>query len=101
MHEFVLCAWVAGREAAKQVHHAASDTGADPDVAVYNPQNVPLCFTIAPAQIPDLRIRSQVLTFAVVAGKVRVLFFHQYFCIKGGEVVNQLLKNRIYRVVAR
>jgi hypothetical protein len=48
------------REAAYFIHHAPTDAPANPDITVYDPDQVTLGFTVCPAHIPDLRVRAQV-----------------------------------------
>ena len=61
MDEFVLlCALGGEGETAEEVDHIAGGEGADPNVAVYDPHDISLCFSIAPAHVPDLRIRPEI-----------------------------------------
>ena len=71
MDEFVflcVCERVRGaREAAEKINHIAGREGADPDIAVNDPHNTPLRFSVASAHVPDLGIRPKVVESPIVA----------------------------------
>ena len=76
MHEFVFASWSRRRETAEQIHHATCDEGADPDIAVYDPQYIPFGFPVCSAHIPNFRIRSQISSPPFSTGEIRILLFH-------------------------
>lgn len=67
MDEFVFPARCSRRKAAEKVYHAACDWWSDPDVAVYDPDNVSLCFSVCPAHVPYLGVGPEVGDSAIAA----------------------------------
>ena len=55
------------RQTAEEIDHTASGERTDPDVAVDNPYYISLCFSVAPAHVPDLRVRPKVVYSSLVA----------------------------------
>lgn len=76
-----------GCETAEEIDHVASGRGADPDVAVYDPQYISLCFSIAPAHIPDLRIWPKVVDLPIMAREIWVFLLYQYLSVKAWKVM--------------
>ena len=101
MHKFIFPCWGRRRKAAEQIHHSACDKRADPNVAVYDPHNIPLSFTVRPAHVPNLRIWSQIVSPAISAREVGILFFYQYLDIEAMVVYRKSLKDRDSRVIPR
>ena len=62
VHKFIFPSWSRRSKTAEQIHHATCNGGADPDIAIYDPQYIALGFTVCSAHIPNLGIRSQVTT---------------------------------------
>lgn len=70
--EFVLLCPLAGGgvwgcETAEEIDHIASGCGTGPNVAVYDPHYVSLCFHIAPTHVPNLRIGPKIVDISIVA----------------------------------
>lgn len=76
MHEFVFPARCFGSEAAKEVYHLAGNRWSHPDIAVYNPYDIPFCFPVRPAHVPYLGIWSQIVGPAIAPREVRVFFLN-------------------------
>ncbi len=82
VYKFVLGARTGRRQATKQVYHPASNTSVNPYVAVNDPYYIALRLAVAPAHVPDLGIRSEILDLAIAPRKIRILIFNQDFGIK-------------------
>ena len=65
MHEFIFLP--IRREAAKAINHVPAYTPTDPNIAVDDPDDVSLCLAIAPAHVPDLGVRAQVVGITMFA----------------------------------
>jgi hypothetical protein len=63
-------------ETAQKVYHATCHSRTDPDIAIYDPYDVTFCLAVAPTHVPDLGVRSQVMSLAIATGEIRILFFH-------------------------
>lgn len=100
VYEFVFTTKIAGSKPAQQVYHTTSDALANPDVAIYDPYNVSFCLAIASAHVPDLRIRTEVVSLSIATKEIGILLFNQYLGIEGREIGQQALKNGIRRVIA-
>lgn len=88
-------------EAAKPVDHASADPTPDPDIAVDDPDQVALGFTIGPAHVPDLGVWAKVGSETVRPRGVIVLLFDEDPGIVVGVVVHHFFKARVGAVRAR
>ena len=50
---------------AEEIDHTAGGEGANPDVTVYDPHEISLCFSIASTHVPDLRIWPEIAAFSI------------------------------------
>lgn len=72
MNEFVLLCPLAGEgiwgcETADEIDHIASGCGTGPNIAIYDPHYISLCFSIAPTHVPNLRVRPKVVDMSIAA----------------------------------
>ena len=100
MHKSAFAAIGHRVKSAETVHHQAGNAGADPDIAVNDPQYIALGFTVCSAHVADLRIRTQVVLATIMPAEVRVFILHQDLCIKGQKVGDQALKSWVGGITA-
>lgn len=86
MDKLVLSSTTAGAEAAEEIHQSSCNSLIDPNIAVYNPHNIAFGLSVGPAHISDLRVRTEIMWVAIVAGKIWVLVLNQQPCLEAGKV---------------
>ncbi|KAH6611528.1 hypothetical protein Trco_001548 [Trichoderma cornu-damae] len=87
-----------GSIAHELVDHAPQDAGRDPNVAVYDPYDVPGGLSVRPADVSYLGIRPQSVDAAIGAMQDGVLVLDQDLRIVRGKVFDEAPKKRIRRV---
>ncbi len=89
---------VSRKEAVEPVHHPAGHSMGYPDVAVDDPYDLSLGLTVCAADVPDLRVWSEIVDAAACPMQQWVLLFDHNFCVEIGEVGNDLREDRVCRV---
>ena len=71
----------------------------DPDIAVDDPKDIPFCFTVCAAHVPDLGIWSDACKTSIFEGWI--VIFHQDSSIVLGKIDDNSLQNWIGRIISR
>lgn len=85
----------------QSIDHPPAHPLAKPDIAVRNPDNIPLCLSVRAAHIPDLRVRPKVVDRRMVQLEKRILVFNVNTPIDVREVGNQFSQSRKGRIAPR
>jgi len=96
MYEFELLCHAIFIEATKLIYHAAGNTFTDPDIAIDDPYQVALCFSIGTTHISNFRIRSKIQS--TLGLESRVIIFDRDLSIKCRKVHDKSSENRIGRI---
>lgn len=98
MDELVLWVFSCWPKAAEQINHEARDALAHPNIAVDDPYNISLGFSICSAHVADLWIRPKVV-LTINSYKTRIVFLNVDFAVKSRVVCGQLAKSRIRWII--
>lgn len=80
------------------VNHSACSPFSNPYVAVNDPNNITLGFSISSTHVSDLWVRSQIACLTSSTAQVGILLLHKNLDIEARIVGNEPLKNRVGRV---
>lgn len=97
MDEFVLFAW-RGTGPAQPVHHAGAHALSNPDIAIDDPDNIALRFTVSTAHIPDLGIGTEAVGIVVL--EERILFLDEDARVDIGEISDEFAERGVGGIIA-